>query len=83
MEMAAPYKVEQSLARLSASLAASRVGTVLVVGSSSTVGIGASSPRHTYVARLEVNLEQALQALISASSAGVCRERSRKALPIA
>jgi acyl-CoA thioesterase-1 len=31
------------------------------VGSSSTVGIGASSPRHTYVARLEGNLEQALQ----------------------
>ncbi len=63
VESAMPSRIEQSLTRLSASLASSRVGTVLVVGSSSTVGIGASSTRHTYVARLEVNLEQAMQGI--------------------
>jgi acyl-CoA thioesterase I len=47
------------LMRLSASLAAKRAGTILVVGSSSTVGLGASSPLKTYVAQLQLNLQRA------------------------
>jgi lysophospholipase L1-like esterase len=33
----------------------------LAIGSSSTVGVGASSPSRTYVARLEIDLEAALE----------------------
>lgn len=62
-EAAGAATIDRSLARLSTALASSRIGTVLVVGSSSTVGIGASSPLNAYVARLEVNLERALQGL--------------------
>jgi len=51
---------EAGLPRLSTSLLAKHAGTVLVVGSSSTVGIGASSPLKTYVALLRLNLQRAL-----------------------
>jgi acyl-CoA thioesterase I len=46
--------------RLGQSLRARHAAKVLVVGSSSTVGVGASSPSKTYVARLEPDLEQAV-----------------------
>jgi lysophospholipase L1-like esterase len=38
-----------------------RTAKVLAIGSSSTVGVGASSPSRTYVARLETDLEDALK----------------------
>jgi lysophospholipase L1-like esterase len=46
--------------RLSQALQARHAAKVLVVGSSSTVGVGASSPSKTYVARLEPDLERAV-----------------------
>jgi lysophospholipase L1-like esterase len=46
--------------RLGQALQARHAATVLVVGSSSTVGVGASSPSKTYVARLEPDLERAV-----------------------
>ena len=49
------------LQRLSQSLRAARTAKVLVIGSSSTVGVGASSPSRTYVARLETDLETSLK----------------------
>jgi acyl-CoA thioesterase-1 len=49
------------LQRLSQSLRATRTAKVLVIGSSSTVGVGASSPSRTYVARLETDLETFLK----------------------
>jgi lysophospholipase L1-like esterase len=49
------------LLRLSQSLAATRTAKLLAIGSSSTVGVGASSPSQTYVARLETDLEDALK----------------------
>ena len=49
------------LQRLSQSLRAARTAKVLVIGSSSTVGVGASSPSRTYVARLETDLETFLK----------------------
>ena len=53
------HRVE--LQRLSQTLRATHAAKVLVIGSSSTVGIGASSPSQTYVARLETDLETALK----------------------
>jgi acyl-CoA thioesterase-1 len=49
------------LESLSQSLHATRTARILVIGSSSTVGIGASSPSRTYVARLETDLESSLK----------------------
>ena len=49
------------LLRLSQALAANSKATLLAIGSSSTVGVGASAPSNTYVARLEVDLENALR----------------------
>jgi lysophospholipase L1-like esterase len=49
------------LVRLDQSLKATHEGRILVIGSSSTVGLGASSPSRTYVARLEPDLEAALK----------------------
>src|SRR6476660_6559294 len=49
------------LQRLSQSLRATRTAKVLVIGSSSTAGVGASSPTRTYVARLETDLEDAIK----------------------
>src|SRR5689334_17861906 len=49
------------LARLSRTLAATHKARILVIGSSSTVGVGATSPDRTYVARLEPDLEAALK----------------------
>ena len=46
---------------LSRTLHATHSARVLVIGSSSTVGVGASSPARTYVARLEPELEAALK----------------------
>jgi lysophospholipase L1-like esterase len=48
------------LLRLSQVLPARHAAKVLVIGSSSTVGVGASSPSKTYVARLEPDLEKAV-----------------------
>src|SRR6476660_9867431 len=49
-----------ALPRLSRALRTTRTARILAIGSSSTAGIGASSPSRTYVARLETNLETAL-----------------------
>jgi acyl-CoA thioesterase I len=46
---------------LSRTLHTTHSARVLVIGSSSTVGVGASSPARTYVARLEPDLEAALK----------------------
>jgi lysophospholipase L1-like esterase len=48
------------LLRLNRSLHEKRIAKILVIGSSSTVGVGASSPSKTYVARLEPDLEGAV-----------------------
>ena len=48
------------LQRLSQTLQASHTAKILVIGSSSTVGVGASSASKTYVARLEPDLESAI-----------------------
>lgn len=45
------------LRSLSRAVRANRVVKILAIGSSSTVGVGASSPAANYVARLEKNLE--------------------------
>jgi lysophospholipase L1-like esterase len=50
----------KQLPRLGYALRETRTAKVLAIGSSSTAGIGASSPTRTYTARLEVDLEQAL-----------------------
>jgi acyl-CoA thioesterase-1 len=49
------------LRKLSQALGATHSAKILVIGSSSTVGVGASSPARTYVARLETDLEAALE----------------------
>jgi acyl-CoA thioesterase I len=49
------------LPRLGQALRATHSAKVLAIGSSSTAGVGASSPSHTYVARLEINLESTLK----------------------
>jgi lysophospholipase L1-like esterase len=48
------------LPRLAGTLRATHTAKVLAIGSSSTAGVGASSPSRTYTARLEVDLETAL-----------------------
>ena len=48
------------LRRLSQTLQATHTAKILVIGSSSTVGLGATSASKTYVARLEPNLESAI-----------------------
>src|SRR5262245_3062014 len=50
----------QQLPRLGRTLRDTHTAKVLAIGSSSTVGTGASSPAGTYTARLEVDLEKAL-----------------------
>ena len=50
----------KQLPRLGHALRETRTAKVLAIGSSSTAGIGASSPTRTYTARLELDLEQAL-----------------------
>jgi acyl-CoA thioesterase I len=50
----------QQLPRLGRALRATHTAKVLAIGSSSTAGVGASSPARTYTARLEVDLEKAL-----------------------
>jgi acyl-CoA thioesterase I len=54
------HAVHMQLLRLSRTLQATRSAKILVVGSSSTVGLGASSASKTYVARLEPDLESAI-----------------------
>jgi lysophospholipase L1-like esterase len=51
------------LRALSRAVRGERPVRVLAIGSSSTVGIGASSPSATYIARLETNLEGVLKGL--------------------
>jgi acyl-CoA thioesterase-1 len=48
------------LQRLSQTLQATHAAKILVIGSSSTVGLGATSASKTYVARLEPDLESAV-----------------------
>jgi acyl-CoA thioesterase I len=58
-----PPKVRPGLGqlpRLGRALRATHAAKVLAIGSSSTAGVGASSPARTYTARLEVDLEKAL-----------------------
>jgi len=51
------------LRRLSKAIRSNRPIKVLAIGSSSTVGVGASSPTATYVAKLETSLEGLLKGL--------------------
>jgi lysophospholipase L1-like esterase len=51
------------LKALSRAVRSRRTVKVLAIGSSSTVGIGASSPSATYIARLETTLEGALRGM--------------------
>ena len=66
------------LQRVSEALRATHAAKILAVGSSSTAGVGASSPSRTYVAWLETDLETALREPISTSSGTACRAKSRK-----
>jgi acyl-CoA thioesterase-1 len=63
-EPTSPFKAApalgQRLPRLGRALRETHTAKVLAIGSSSTAGVGASSPSRTYTARLEVDLEQAL-----------------------
>src|SRR5215510_15951292 len=56
----AASSLSQQLPRLGRALRETHTAKVLAIGSSSTVGVGASSPARTYTARLEVDLEKAL-----------------------
>jgi len=49
-----------ALSRLGRALRTTHDARILAIGSSSTAGVGASSPSKTYVARLETDLETAL-----------------------
>jgi len=49
-----------TLSRLGRALQTTHDARILAIGSSSTAGVGASSPSKTYVARLETDLETAL-----------------------
>jgi acyl-CoA thioesterase-1 len=57
---AAHSALHMQLRRLNRSLREKHIVKILVIGSSSTVGIGASSPSRTYVARLEPDLKGAV-----------------------
>jgi acyl-CoA thioesterase-1 len=59
----APDRVRHSLKALSRAVRSKPHVKVLAIGSSSTVGLGASSPTATYVARLEPTLEGALNGI--------------------
>jgi lysophospholipase L1-like esterase len=59
----APDKVRHPLKTLSRAVRSKAHVRVLAIGSSSTVGLGASSPTATYVARLEPTLEGALKGI--------------------
>jgi hypothetical protein len=50
-----------NLRRVSEALRATHAARILAIGSSSTAGVGASSPSRSYVARLETDLETALK----------------------
>jgi lysophospholipase L1-like esterase len=56
-------RYRRPLSSLSRAVRGKRVVKVLAIGSSSTVGIGASSPTANYVARLETSLEGALKGM--------------------
>ena len=63
------------LSRLGRKLSRSAPIRILAIGSSSTQGIGASSPDHTYPARLEADLKQRWpKADISVMNAGIAGE---------
>src|SRR5712671_2757697 len=59
----APDKFRRPLKVLSRALRSKPLVKILAIGSSSTVGLGASSPSATYVARLEPTLEGALKGI--------------------
>jgi hypothetical protein len=54
------HALKMQLLRLSQTLHATHTAKILVIGSSSTVGLGATSASKTYVARLEPDLESAI-----------------------
>jgi acyl-CoA thioesterase I len=54
------HVLHTQLQRLSQTLQATHTAKILVIGSSSTVGVGATSASKTYVARLEPSLESAI-----------------------
>jgi acyl-CoA thioesterase-1 len=56
-------RFRRPLRALSRAVRAKRNVKVLAIGSSSTVGVGASSPSATYIARLETSLEGSLQGM--------------------
>jgi lysophospholipase L1-like esterase len=56
-------RFRRPLRALSRAVRAKRNFKVLAIGSSSTVGVGASSPSATYIARLETTLEGSLQGM--------------------
>ena len=55
--------VPPTLRALSRAVRAKRQVRVLAIGSSSTAGVGASSPTATYIAKLETSLEGSLQGM--------------------
>jgi len=57
----AASRLRLQLPRLGEALRATHTAKVLAIGSSSTAGVGASSPSRTYTARLEADLESALK----------------------
>ena len=59
----APDKFRRPLKSLSRAVRSKPHVNILAIGSSSTVGLGASSPAATYVARLEPTLEGALKGI--------------------
>ena len=59
----APDKLRRPLKSLSRAVRSKPHVKILAIGSSSTVGLGASSPAATYVARLEPTLEGALKGI--------------------
>jgi hypothetical protein len=54
-------RFRRPLRSLRRALRGNRSVKVLAIGSSSTVGVGASSPSATYIARLETSLEGSLR----------------------
>ena len=60
-KLVAGDKFRRPLRGLRRAVRAGRSPRVLVMGSSSTVGVGASRPSNTYVAKLEVDLESAFK----------------------
>ena len=76
-------RFRRPLRALSRAVRARRDVKVLAIGSSSTVGVGASSPSAAYIARLETSLEARSRAWTSMWWVVANRARWRKAPPTA